>query len=361
LRVGQPAASGNVLDTETTLNQVLAAAEAGPVYSQRDRLIHTGDRWKKRGVGFAATWQGFGLGAGVPDYAVVQIALDEHGHYQLLVGSVDLGQGNATAFMQIAAHELGCRVDDIELVMGDTLLGPDSGPSNASRNIYVIGSATANAARDLRQKILQAAADELQSGPGHLELAGDAVVVKGTDRGLPLAGLGPLLGQGNYHMPEAEEVSPGIPHKVFGYGAQVALVEVDLLTGEVEVLKLHSVIDAGKVINRQGAEAQSEGGIAQGLGYALSETTLVEEGRILNPRMSTYIIPSIRDVPVEIETTLLECPEPEGPYGAKGIAEIVLTPTAAAILNAVYAATGERFTRIPLTSERVLRRLSDAD
>jgi CO/xanthine dehydrogenase Mo-binding subunit len=361
LRVGQPAALGNVLDAESSLSQVLDAAEHGPVYSQRERLVQTGARWKRRGVGIAATWQGVGLGAGMPDYAVVQVALGDKGRYRLLVGSVDLGQGNATAFMQIAAHELGCRVDDLELVMGDTLLGPDSGPSNASRNIFVIGSATANAARDLRQKILAAAADELKSEPGHLELAGDAVVVRGTGRSLPLAGLGPLLGQGSAHMPEAKEVSPGIPHKVFGYGAQVALVEVDLLTGEVDVLKIHGVIDAGRVINRQGAEAQSEGGIAQGLGYALSEDILVEEGRILNPRMSTYIIPSIADVPVEIETTILECPEPEGPYGAKGIAEIVMTPTAAAILNAVYAATGERFTRIPLTSERVLGRLSDAD
>jgi CO/xanthine dehydrogenase Mo-binding subunit len=361
LRVGQPAALGNVLDAETSLSQVLDAAEHGPVYSQRGRLVQTGARWKKRGVGVAAVWQGVGLGAGMPDYAVVEIALDDRGRYRLLVGSVDLGQGNATAFMQIAAHELGCRVDDVELVMGDTLLGPDSGPSNASRNIIVIGSATASAARDLRQKILQAAVEELRSEPGDLELAGNAVVVKGTGRSLPLAGLGPLLGRGSAHMPEAEEVSPGIPHKVFGYGAQVALVEVDLLTGEVDVLKIHSVIDAGRVINRQGAEAQSEGGIAQGLGYALSEDTLVADGRILNPRMSTYIIPSIADVPVEIETTILECPEPEGPYGAKGIAEIVMTPTAAAILNAVYAATGERFTRIPLTSERVLGRLSDAD
>jgi CO/xanthine dehydrogenase Mo-binding subunit len=192
-------------------------------------------------------------------------------------------------------------------------------------------------------------------------LIGDAVLVEDRDRSLGLAGLGPLLGQGNAHMPEAEEIAPGIPHKIFGYGAQVTLVEVDLLTGEVDVLKVHSVIDAGKVINRQGVEAQSEGGIAQGLGYALSEDTLVEDGQILNPRMSTYIIPSISDVPVEIETTILEVPVPAGSYGAKGIGEIMLSPTAAAVLNGVYDATGRRFTRIPLLPERVLGRLSDAD
>jgi CO/xanthine dehydrogenase Mo-binding subunit len=361
LRAGQPAALGNVLDVESSLDQVLEAAESGPIYSQREELVQTGDRWKRRGVGVAATWQGFGFGAGIPDYAVAQVALDEGGHYQLLVGSVDLGQGNATAFVQIAAHELGCRVGDIELVMGDTLLGPDSGPSVASRSIAVVGSATANAARDLRQKILEAAADELQISPDRLALIGDAVVVEDGDRSLGVAGLGPLLGQGNARMPEAEEIAPGIPHKMFGYGAQVTLVEVDLLTGEVDVLKVHSVIDAGKAINRQGVEAQSEGGIAQGLGYALSEDTLVEDGQILNPRMSTYIIPSISDVPVEIETTILEYPGPAGSYGAKGIGEIVLTPTAAAVLNGVYDATGRRFTRIPLLPERVLGRLSDAD
>ena len=162
-------------------------------------------------------------------------------------------------------------------------------------------------------------------------------------------------------MPEGEEIAPGIPHTMFGYGAQVALVEVDLLTGEVDLLRVHSVIDAGKVINRQGVEAQAEGGIAQGLGYALSEDTLVEGGHILNPTLSTYIIPSISDVPIEIETTILEVPGPAGSYGAKGIGEIMFTPTAAAILNGVYDATGNRFTRIPLLPERVLGRLSDAD
>jgi CO/xanthine dehydrogenase Mo-binding subunit len=361
LRAGQPAALGNVLNMESRLDQVLEATESGPVYSQREELGQTGDRWKRRGVGVAAAWQGFGLGAGIPDLAAVQVALDEEGHYQLLVGSVDMGQGNATAFMQIVAHELGCRVGDIELVMGDTLLGPDSGPSCASRNIAVVGSATAIAARDLRQKILDTAADELQISPDRLTLMGDAVVVEGRDQSLGLAGLGPLLGQGDAQVPEVEEIALGLPHRRFGYAAQVALVEVDLLTGEVDVLKVHSVLDAGKVINRQGIEAQSEGGIVQGLGYALSEDILMEDGQILNPTLSTYIIPSISDVPGEIETTVLEHPEPPGPYGAKGIGEIVLTPTAAAILNAVYDATGIRFAQIPLLPEQVLGRLSDAD
>jgi CO/xanthine dehydrogenase Mo-binding subunit len=361
LRAGQPAALGNILDVETGLDPVLEAAARGPVYSRRAELVPTGDRLKRRGVGVAATWQGFGVGGSIPDRAVVQVALDEAGHYQLRVGSVDLGQGNATAFAQIAAHELGCRVGDIELVTGDTLLAPDSGPTCASRTIAVVGSATASAARDLRHRILDAAADELQIGPDRLALVGGAVVVEDGDRSLGLAGLGPLLGQGNVQVPGLEEIAPGLPHERFGYAAQVALVEVDLLTGEVDVLKIHQVLDAGKVINRQGVEGQSEGGIAQGLGYVLSEDTLLEEGQMLNPRLSTYIIPSISDVPIEIETTILELPGPAGAYGAKGIGEIVLSPTAPAVLNAVYDATGRRFTRLPLLPEHVLGRLSDAD
>jgi len=360
LRVGQQAALGNVLDTTSILNLVLGAVEQGVIYSQRDELAQSENRWKKRGVGIAAIWQCVGMGAGVPDYANVQVVLQENGRYQLRVGSVDIGQGNATAFVQMVAHELGCRMDDVDLFMSDTL-GPDSGSCAASRNLFVVGTAAINAARDLRQKIVDTAAHELQCDPDNLTLDGNRVVFKENDRSLPLAGLGPLQGEGYAEMPEAKQIAPGIPHKVFSYGAQVALVEVDTLTGEVDVLELHSIIDVGKAVNRQGVEAQSEGGMAQGLGYALMEDILMENGKMLNPRMSTYVIPSINDVPTDVETTIIEYPEPEGPYGAKGIAEIVLTPTAAAILNAVYAATGERFTRVPLTPEQVLGRLSDVD
>ena len=116
-----------------------------------------------------------------------QLALTEKGRYELRVGSVDMGQGNATAFIQMAAHELGCRVGDIDLLMGDTLLGPDSGPSSASRNIFVIGLATVRAARDLLQKVLTAAADALQSRTDRLELVGATVLDKGNGQRLPLA------------------------------------------------------------------------------------------------------------------------------------------------------------------------------
>jgi len=133
---------------------------------------------------------------------------------------------------------------------------------------------------------------------------------------------------------------------------------VDLLTGQVEVLKMHSIIDAGKVINQQGIEGQTEGGIIQGLGYALYEDTIIKDGRFQTTGFSTYILPTSEDIPGELITTFLEEPSKLGPYGAKGIAEIVLVPTAPAILNAVTDALDIRFTKIPLTAEEVLEKIA---
>jgi len=163
-----------------------------------------------------------------------------------------------------------------------------------------------------------------------------------------------------FHVPVAEkEIGGGLPHAVFGFGAQVAWVEVDLLTGEITVLKVVDVLDPGKVINWQGLLAQSEGGVVQGMGYGLYEDCVIRDGQFVNPSLSTYIIPSILDIPGEIETVVVEVPEPTGPYGAKGIGEIVMTPTAAAIANAVSDAIGIRFHKIPITPEMVLSALGD--
>ncbi len=166
-----------------------------------------------------------------------------------------------------------------------------------------------------------------------------------------------MTGKGSADLPDIEPLIPGIPKTLYVAGAQVALVEVDLLTGKIDVLKMHNIIDAGKVINRQGVEGQSEGGLVQGVGYALFEDCILSEGKLVNSDFSTYILPSIHDIPGEIITTILEEPSTIGPYGAKGIAEVVIVPTAPAILNAVFDAIGERFTKIPLSQEDVKMRL----
>jgi len=356
VRPGMQTALGFKHDGDDSFMQILDAASQGPIYDQHGALSGPDRPEMKRGIGVAAAWMGIGYGAGVPDLAEVHVRLTNQGRYQLLVGGTDMGQGNSTAFVQMVAHELNCQMADIDLILGDSL-GPDSGSCDAARQMSLVGRATVSAARDLYHQIQGEAARELGTAPEDILLEGSSAIIADTGEKRSLAGLGELTGKGTADLPEIEPLISGIPKTLYVAGAQVALVEVDTLTGEVEVLKMHNVIDAGKVINRQGVEGQSEGGLVQGVGYTLFEDCIVRDGKVLNHDFSTYIIPSIRDVPGEVVTTILEEPSTVGPYGAKGIAEVVIVPTAPAILNAVYDALGERFTKIPLTSEDVGLRL----
>jgi len=358
VRPGMQAALGFQHDGDDSFRQILEAANQGQIYSQRDELSEPERPEKQRGVGVAAAWMGIGYGAGVPDHAEVHVRLTNQGRYQLLVGGTDMGQGNGTAFVQMVAHELNCQVDDIDLILGDTL-GPDSGSCDAARQMSLVGRATVSAARELYRHIRGESARELGTAPEAILLEGRSAIIANTGERRSLAGLGELTGKGFSDLPEIEPLIPGIPKNLYVAGAQVALVEVDTLTGEVEVLKMQNIIDAGKVINRQGVEGQSEGGLVQGVGYTLFEDCIVSEGNVMNHDFATYIIPSIRDIPDEVVTTILEEPSTIGPYGAKGIAEVVIVPTAPAILNAVYDALGERFTKIPLTPEDVVLRLME--
>jgi CO/xanthine dehydrogenase Mo-binding subunit len=362
LRPGQLAGPGYPLTSTISLPRVLAAAEQGHLYTQRDQLKTVPSKlahWKRRGLGLAAAWQGFGLGAGVPDAAAVRIELQGDGRYHLHAGCPDMGQGNLTALLQLAAHELKCAVTDIEATVGDSF-GPDSGSSNASRTVFVVGSATLKAASDLRENIL-AAASRVKADQEPPQLTGQFVRIDG--QAIPLAEFaaefGPLSGDGYFHPQQPDSLIIGVPHVAYSYSVQLVLVEVDVLTGEIAVLHMENYLDAGRVINPSGAEGQAEGGMAQGLGYALCEDILMDGGAVRNPRLSTYVIPSIRDVPARMNIALLEEPEPQGPYGARGIAEIGLSPTAAAILNAIYDAIGLRFSRIPVTPEMVVAALEN--
>ena len=355
VKPGENTALGIPYQGNWSIQETLAVAENSPIYQNKHELTQCPDPEKKRGVGFAAALMGIGYGAGVPDRAEIHINLTQEGLYQMYIGGTDMGQGNATALMQIAAFELNCPMEEFELILGDSL-GPDAGSCDAARQMTFVGRAAFAAAVDLRQKILDEAANELDSPLDDLVLEGKFVLNRKSGGKRSLAGLGTLLGVGLADIPDKEALLPGIPPHLYTTGAQIALVEVDLLTGKVDVLKMHSVIDAGKVINQQGIEGQTEGGIIQGLGYALYEDTVVTDGLIQNRGFSTYILPTAVDVPVELVSEFLEVPSKLGPYGAKGIAEIVLVPTAPAIINAVADAIGERFTKIPLSSEDVIMR-----
>jgi CO/xanthine dehydrogenase Mo-binding subunit len=343
-----------------SIREVISEARFTEIYKNRELLLKAEEPHKQMGIGLAAAIMGIGYGAGVPDWAEIQIDLTLDGRYRMHIGGTDMGQGNSTALMQIAAHELNCSLEMMDLVLGDSL-GPDAGSCDAARQVTFVGRAAVAAAIDLRHKILQEAENELESSLENLRLTGHEILETETGRKLPLKGLGEIIGIGQADIPDIEAVMDGLPAHLYTTGVQLALVEVDLETGQVDLLRFESVIDAGKVINQQGIEGQTEGGIIQGIGYALFEDTIIDSGIVQTDSLSTYLIPTCMDVPPVLKTHFIEVPSELGPYGAKGIAEIVLVPTAPAITNAVADAIGERFTKIPLRAEDIKRRLIELE
>ncbi|GAA4970835.1 CO/xanthine dehydrogenase Mo-binding subunit [Nonomuraea thailandensis] len=319
LRPGEVAGFGRPVLGTLGMGRVLDAAQASPLLTEP---IHSETPHKRRGVGLAIAWQGFGMGAGVKDRALVRLERLESGRIRLHVSTPDMGQGNLSAYIRIAADELGVPASLFDIADGDSD-GPDSGSSNGSRTMFTVGSAVLQAARELRR----------------------------TDGG-------PLSVEGRFAPRQSDPITPGIPHAAFASSAQIVLVEVDTLTGEVDVLRVEHYLDAGRVIDRAGVEAQSEGAIAQGLGLALLEDAIIEDGEPRTTRLSTYLIPSALDVPADIVTFIVEEPEPLSPLGVRGIGEIGISATAAAVANAIYDAVGRRFARFPITPEQVLEALS---
>ena len=298
-----------------------------------------------RGVGIACCWYGCGNTA-LPNPSTIRIGLRPDGALVLHQGATDMGQGPNTVIAQIAADALGLPVAAFTLIGPDTALTPDAGKSSASRQTYISGNAALRAARALRAAILRHA----NAGPdARLALAPGGLEVSGA-RSLDLATL--PADRDGYVFAAEERYDPpttpldadgqGTPYAVYGYGAQIAELAVDTALGTVELLKFTAAHDLGRAINPTLAEGQIEGGIAQGIGLALMEEYL--PGRTEN--LHDYLIPTIGDVP-EITSILIEKPDPEGPFGAKGLGEHVLIPTAPAILSAIRHATGAEITRLP--------------
>ena len=271
-------------------------------------------------------------------------------------GAVDIGQGSNTVIAQIAADALGLPLALIDLVSPDTDLTPDCGKTSASRQTFVTGTAAERAGRALRQHLLRLAnAGEgatLSLDEGRLVVREDQVVRTIDLAALPRDGFGYVqCAEETFDPPTSplDANGQGVPYAVYGYGAHLAEVEVDTRLGRVRVLRIVAAHDVGRAINPVLVEGQIEGGVAQGIGMALMEEFTPGRGENLHD----YLIPTIGDVP-PIESILVERASSAGPFGAKGIGEQALIPTAPAILNSIHHATGARITRIPATPERVL-------
>ena len=309
---------------------------------------------RRRGVGVAGMWYGCG-NTSLPNPSTVRIGLKRDGRIALHQGAVDIGQGSNTIIAQICADALKAPIAQFDLVSGDTAISPDCGKTSASRQTFVTGRAAHMAAIKLRAEILKLAGAcecaAIEFDEGMVAVVGD-----GERKRIPLSDL-PLDAHGYVITCEAtfdpptsplDENGQGRPYAVFGFGAHIAEIEVDIELGTVRVLKVTAAHDVGRAINPTLIEGQIEGGVAQGLGMALMEEFFPGKGENLHD----YLIPSAGDVP-PVESILIENPSSVGPFGAKGIGEQAVIPTAPAILNAIHDAIGVRIHKIPATPDRV--------
>lgn len=351
---GDASATGQVLRA-VGIRDCLTALQPHWTRALQDAAGKTG-----RGVGVAACWYGCGNTA-LPNPSTIRIGLSRSGEVVLHQGATDIGQGSNTVIAQIAAEALGLPLQAFRLIGPDTALTPDAGKTSASRQTFVTGRAAKAAAEQLRNTILRRA----NAGQGAtLTLEGACLVVR---EGAQVARIDlsilslnahghALSAEASYDPPTSplDANGQGTPYAVYGYGAQMVELAVDMALGTVQLIKITAAHDLGRVINPTLARGQIEGGIAQGIGLALMEEYL--PGRTEN--LHDYLIPTFGDVP-PIESLLIEVPDPEGPYGAKGLGEHVLIPTAPAILNAIRHATGAKITRVPVLPHRLFAALGD--
>jgi CO/xanthine dehydrogenase Mo-binding subunit/aerobic-type carbon monoxide dehydrogenase small subunit (CoxS/CutS family) len=349
LRAGDTTATGQVLTHSAGLTQCLDALRphwrkalaAVEVFNAKGGVA-------RRGVGIGCMWYGIG-NTSMANPSRMRVGLSPAGTLTLYNGAVDIGQGSNTILSQITADAVGLPVCQVALVAGDTDLTADAGKTSASRQTFVSGAAAERAGRDLRRQILRLAN---AGADAELSLDGARLVVRdsGEVRGLDLASVGTLIGEGTFDPPTTplDADGQGLPYATYAFAAQMAVVEVDVELGTVKVMRIVAAHDVGKAINPTLVEGQIQGGIAQGLGLALMEEYL--PGRTEN--LHDYLIPTIGDVP-EVDCILIEDREPLGPSGAKGVGEPGLVPTAPAILGAVHHATGVRVHRVPLLPHRL--------
>jgi aldehyde oxidoreductase len=308
----------------------------------------------RRGVGVAGMWYGCG-NTSLPNPSTVRIGLKRDGRIALHQGAVDIGQGSNTVVTQICADALGAPICQFDLISGDTAITPDCGKTSASRQTFVTGKAAHMAGSKLRDEILKKAGSckcgVIEFREGVISVVDNGVATQLDVSMLPLDEHGYVITcEATFDPPitPLDENGQGKPYAVYGFGAHMAEIEVDVELGTVRVLKVTAAHDVGRAINPTLIEGQIEGGVAQGLGMALMEEFFPGKGENLHD----YLIPSAGDIP-PIESILIEDPSSIGPFGAKGIGEQAVIPTAPAILNAIHDAVGVRIHKIPATPDRV--------
>jgi len=314
----------------------------------------------RRAWGFAAAYKNTGLGGGAADKAGAEAELLRDGTFEVRTSSAELGQGLPTVLSLIAAEELNQAPEAIHVLLSDTDLTPDGGPTTASRQTYVTGNAIKQASQALKQLLTSELAEIYDVDPNEIHYLEGLAQVK--QHQIPLSQVAEqLISAGRpprvsttYWAPETTPLGKGGDmHFAYSFAAQAAEVEVNTRTGEVNVLRIVVANDVGFPVNPLGLRGQIEGGVMMGIGHALTENFIVDLGRVVTDHLARYRMPSITMTP-KITPFVVEHPTSDGPYGAKGVGEIVLIPTSPAITNAIYNASGVRVDRLPVDQEQIL-------
>jgi len=360
-------ASGQKLDNhQVSLEEVLNKAVEASNYKEKYREYgksQLGD--KKKGIGMAVSFRGCSLGAEAADAAGAIVAIQCDGSILISCGLAENGQGLKTVLTQIAAEELGVGIKRINYMEIDTSVSPESGPTVASRATLLGGNAVKNATHQLKENLAEMIAAEFKVRVDNIVFKNENLYDKDKNRkiisfdeAVNLANQKRIFlsAFGWYKAPDIswnEETGQGRPYFTYVYGCQIAEVEVDTATGQIEVLKMTAAHDVGRAINPACLKGQIYGGVMMGLGYGIMEEVETANGYIKNTNFDEYLIPTVKDMP-EIVPIIVENPDLNGPYGAKSIGEPTLELGAAAIANAVAHATGKRIRHLPLNLERVL-------
>ena len=356
LRVGSETATGQTLMASVGIGETLRKVKE---WMNRS-TISKNDSEKpfiKKGIGVGSMWYGIG-NTGIANPSTAQMEIDLNGEIRLLTGVADIGQGSDTVLLQIASEAIGVPLKEIRLIRADTAVTTDAGATSASRQTYISGNAILNAVKNLKEEAIKEASRILGVDGKDLYFEDGEIKQKSN----PSASIsikevakkcGRILrGEGNFD-PETTRLDPetgqGAPYGTYAFATHLAEVEVDTETGKVKVNRVIASHDVGKAIHPKNVIGQIMGGVAMGTGFALMEEFVSGE----TTSFVNYLIPTSKDVP-EVIPILVEEEEPTGPFGAKGVGEPALIPSAPAILNAIADAIGQRIYHLPANLERVL-------
>jgi nicotinate dehydrogenase large molybdopterin subunit len=356
LSVGSETATGQTLVASVGIGETLRK-----VKEWRNRLVVSKNDSKKpfikRGIGVGSMWYGIG-NTGIANPSTAQMEIDPDGEVQLLTGVADIGQGSDTALLQIASEAMGVPLEEIRLIRADTAMTTDAGATSASRQTYISGNAILNAIKSLKEEAIREASQLLNiDGKDLFYEEGKIKARTCLTTSIPIKEVAKrcgkvLRGEGHFD-PETTRLDPktgqGAPYATYAFATHLAEVEVDMETGKVRVNRVVASHDVGKAVHPKNVIGQIMGGVAMGTGFALMEEFVPEE----TTSFVNYLIPTSKDVP-EVIPIIVEDKEPTGPFGAKGVGEPALIPSAPAILNAIADAIGERIYHLPANLERVL-------